>query len=467
MGPGRDVDVVVVGAGGAGLAAALAAAEAGATVMTVETAGQVGGSTALSSGSFMAAGTEGQRAAGIHDDADAFFDHYLTFNRWACDPAVVRRFCDDGAPTMRWLQTHGVRYEPDGLYRATRESAPRSHRPVGGGQAVVDALAAAGRAAGTELALGNRVERLVVAGSRVVGVVARGEELRAGAVVLTSGGFARNEALVARYYPAFAATRASWSLAAPTNVGDGLRLAENLGADIMTFNDGITVVTPGLGRERDPFPPAWPVYVNAAGRRFVDETAPYSVLSGIVQRQPGGVWNVFDDDAKRNGARSRDPAMGAGVWSEAAIDGGTAAGHVVTAVTISDLAVAAGIDSDGLVATVRRYNDDCAAGADRQFLKEAAGMRPVAVPPFHAAPVAPRSMSLTTVGVRIDPDGRVLDRLGQPIDGLFAAGEVVGNVIGQQYLGGGNSVGSCLTFGRIAGTAAARAVATGQTLGCP
>jgi len=144
--PDRDRDVdVVVGAGGAGLAAALAARECGADVLLVEVAGRVGGSTALSSGSFMAAGTEMQRERELADDPDAFFDHYLTFNRWVCDPAVARRFCDDGWSTMQWLISQGVRYEASGLYRAGRESVPRSHRPHGGGQAVVDALAAAAR----------------------------------------------------------------------------------------------------------------------------------------------------------------------------------------------------------------------------------------------------------------------------------------------------------------------------------
>lgn len=98
-----DFSVIVVGAGGAGLAAALSAAESGVSVLLVEAAGIPGGSTRRSSGSFMAAGTAVQKAAGFTDTADAFFDHYLSFNRWICDPPVVRRFCDEGWPTMQWL----------------------------------------------------------------------------------------------------------------------------------------------------------------------------------------------------------------------------------------------------------------------------------------------------------------------------------------------------------------------------
>jgi fumarate reductase flavoprotein subunit len=83
-------------------------------------------------------------------------------------------------------------------------------------------------------------------------------------------------------------------------------------------------------------------------------------------------------------------------------------------------------------------------------------MRQVREAPFYAAPVRPLSMSLTAHGVKIDPDAHVLDSHDQPIPRLLAAGEVVGNLIGEQYLGGGNAVGGALTFGRIAGRTAAR-----------
>jgi fumarate reductase flavoprotein subunit len=114
-----DVDIVIVGGGGAGLAAAVTAADEGASVLVVEAAGDVGGATALAGGSFMAAGTAQQAALGHPDDsADEFYDYYMTFNRWDADPAVVRRFCDRAAPTLRWLEGLGVEFPPGSLYRA-------------------------------------------------------------------------------------------------------------------------------------------------------------------------------------------------------------------------------------------------------------------------------------------------------------------------------------------------------------
>ena len=118
----------------------------------------------------------------------------------------------------------------------------------------------------------------------MVGVTARGEDVSTGAVVLTSGGFARSEAFVRCYYPELAATDGWWSPAAPTNVGDGLAMAAAVGAPIVGFNDGVTVVTPGLSRDRDPFPPGWLVLVDARGARFVDETAPSAAVARAVRR---------------------------------------------------------------------------------------------------------------------------------------------------------------------------------------
>jgi fumarate reductase flavoprotein subunit len=450
-----DFGVIVVGAGGAGLAAALSAAEAGASVLLIEATGIPGGSTRLSSGSFMAAGTDSQAALGFADDAGAFFDHYLCFNRWICDPAVARRFCEDGWPTMKWLAGHGVEYPASGLYRATLEAVPRSHRPVGGGQTVIDVLIAACHRAGVEIAMGNRATALLVAGGQVYGVEAGGEQSSASAVVLASGGFARNEELLARYYPHFAAQDGHWSPAPDSNVGDGLLMGREIGAAIVGWNPGITVLTPGVTRERDPFPPGWLFYLNERGQRFINESAPYSVMSHAAGRQAGGVWNVFDERTRREGPASRNPLTHTGVWTAEAIADAVRRGIIVCADTLAELACASGIDAENLAVSVARYNNDCANGVDPGFGKDAAVMRPIVEPPFYAVRMRPLAMSLTAHGVQIDADANVLDTLGRPIPGLLAAGEVIGNLIGEQYLGGGNAVGGALTFGRIAGLRAA------------
>ena len=113
--PGDELyDVAVVGGGGAGLSAALSACENGASVILVDAAEQVGGSTALSGGAFLAAGTDMQRAAGFPgDSAQEFYDFFMAVNRWNVEPSIVRRYCDSGADAVRWLASHGVEFSPD------------------------------------------------------------------------------------------------------------------------------------------------------------------------------------------------------------------------------------------------------------------------------------------------------------------------------------------------------------------
>jgi fumarate reductase flavoprotein subunit len=128
--------------------------------------------------------------------------------------------------------------------------------------------------------------------------------------------------------------------------------------------------------------------------------------------------------------------------------------------TIDALAVALGMDPTVLTGTVARYNRACAAGRDDEFAKAAKFLRPVAQPPFYAALVRPATICLTSCGLRIDPDARVLGADGAPVPGLFAAGECTGGVLGDRYLGSGNSLGNGATMGRVAGAAAVAAIAT-------
>src|SRR6266436_417688 len=102
---GRDVDVLVVGSGAAGLAAALSAREHGAqSVLIAESEGLVGGSSRLSGGLMMGAGTRYQHTLGITDDAGSLFHDYMQLNQWKVESAVVRRLAELAGPTVEWLR---------------------------------------------------------------------------------------------------------------------------------------------------------------------------------------------------------------------------------------------------------------------------------------------------------------------------------------------------------------------------
>jgi len=451
-----DFDVVVIGGGGAGLAAAVSAAEAGAGVLIVEAGTEVGGSTALSGGSFMAAGTPQQVEQGHPgDSADAFFDHYLTFNRWDVEPAVARRFCDAALPTMEWLTGLGVRFPAAGLYRATRESAPRSHRPEGAGPAIVEALHRAARAREVDIALGKRVDRLAFdAAADVYAVHAGTDMVTARSVVVTTGGFGANRDLVQAHIPD-AEGDGVWSPSAATCQGDGLRLVASLGAATAGENRADLLLSAGLVREIEPYPPAWLLIVGRHGRRIVDEAAPYAVLTPLAIEH-GPAWVVLDEAMLRSAAGTGNPVWGPGTWTADVLRAGIASGRVVSAGSVRELAVATDLPAAALQATVERYNASCAAGRDAEFLKKPEGLVAVTEAPFHAVRLRPSVVALTGFGLRIDRDARVVgEQDGEPLPRLYAAGEVTGNVIGPQYLGGGNAIGSALIFGRIAGMCAA------------
>ena len=452
----EDFDVIVIGSGAAGLSAAVAAADQGASVLVVEADTRVGGSSRLSGGHFYAAGTSVQEASGVADSADAMFEHYMTLNQWLVRSDVVRRFCDLSAPTFEWLQQFGVNFPNQGLYRSGVGSTPRGHQPEGGGEQVVQCLDAARAARGVELVLQSRVSELVInADGRVCGVRIGDDEATAGAVILATGGFGANEALLGEHYPsAVASGDWRWYIGSPFAQGDGLRLGAAAGAALEGRDRGLLLVTPGFSRDLEVLLPGWLVLVNAGGRRFADETAPYTVLAGLIEHQGGPVHAIFDERARL--AAKRSPASQA-YWVNDVLEAKADAGRIHRAPTIDALAEAAGIHASALAGTLTRYNTDIEHGEDRAFFKPvSSGAQPIVQPPFYAVEVRPNVICWTGTGLRIDADTRVLSRNETVIRGLYAAGETVGSLHGDRYVGGGGSFGPCIVFGKLAGEEAAR-----------
>ncbi|MGW0488303.1 FAD-dependent oxidoreductase [Streptomyces olivaceus] len=465
------LDVIVVGGGGAGLAAAVAAAEQGAQVLLFESERELGGSTQLSAGLFTAAGTGVQRGLGIEDTAERHFQHYMDLNQWQLKPGLIRAFCAAAGPTLEWMLGLGLdvpaAVSPDahtpGLCRAGVEDVWRGHVPRDQGYGLVQVLDRARRERGVEAVLNTRVERLLFEEGRVAGVVADGIEVRAGAVVVASGGFAQDPGLLDRYYPeAHEAGDSLFVVAAPGSRGDHFAFAEQTGASLTGHGWGLMLPTAYFQRYHHwqaGFPPKSRVYVNGTGRRFMDEDASYAVSTGIILAQDGPVWAVFDEKARLG------LPTGYADWTPERVAEEVRAGRTLSAATLTELAAAMDVPSDALSATVTRWNARLAAsGADPDFLREdslaAKGSpqppAPIAAGPYYAARVLPAELVCTHTGLEIDHDAAVLDRTGTPVPGLFAAGEAGGGVLGMRYVGGGNAVANALTMGRVAGRNAAR-----------
>ncbi|MGA0840417.1 MAG: FAD-dependent oxidoreductase [Pseudomonadales bacterium] len=461
----RDYDVIVVGGGGAGMSAAIMAADAHARVLLVDADRKLGGSTSLSGGVYYAAGTPQQHARGYPDDsADALFEYYMTLNQYRVEASLARRLCDRAADGLAWLTAMGVEFRAEDLYASGVESVPRGHAALGNGAAIATALEREVSRRPIDVALNTRVTGLITgADRRVRGIRTDGTDVTAGAVVITTGGFGANPYLLHQHYPdAAAAGDWAWYIGSTHCQGDGLALGSAVGADIVGHNRGLLLTTPNFHRQLEVFVPGWLVYVNREGRRFVKETAEYAVMSGVVQAQTGGsCFAIFDEVAKRE-ARPMPKyadAFAAGVlplnWVTSELETQERTGKVMRADTLDGLAIRCGIRPGALTATVARYNADCETGHDSMYFKSPEDLKPIRTPPFYAVEIRAAIVCLTSTGLRIDRDAQVLDPRDNPIRGLFAGGETTGGVLGERYVGGGNSIANAIVFGRIAGVSAA------------
>ncbi len=475
MGNEPDVDVVVVGSGAAGLAAALTAARAGASVVVAEAEDEVGGTSRLSTGMLLGAGTRFQRALGIDDTPEALYRDYLQMNQWEVDTGLAHRLAFECGPAVEWVADLGVAFH-DTLSFGGEESQPRNHLPVGWGADVVEHLRQACVAAGVEIALRRRVDRLLteedpvaggVLGDRAVtGVAVGDDQISAGAVVVASGGFGASLEKLRQYFTA--PTQAEdwmWYMGAPGARGDAFDLADQVGAQVAGHQRGLCFLSPNFVQEYEATLPGWLLMVNGDGRRFSNETVGYGVLDHVVRRQGSRVYVLFDEAARQAAPagqpaqyRQSNPSMPGRKspnWNDEMVAAMADQKKLVRADTVGEVAEGLGLPADVVGGTVARYNQLVADGEDRDFLKGSEFLRPIATPPFYGAELRSATIALTSVGLRIDRDARVLGHDGAAVPGLFAAGECTGGVLGDVYIGSGNSYSNCIVFGRAAGTEAA------------
>jgi 3-oxosteroid 1-dehydrogenase len=373
----------------------------------------------------------------------------------------------------RWLSLgrhpRGVRAAVRVAGRAARARL-LGQRVLSMGQALAAGLRAGLVASGVPVWLDTPLAGLEVAGGRVTGVRATrdGEPVLIRArrgVLIATGGFERDEQMRRRYQRAPIGTE--WTTGAAGNTGDGIRAGLDLGAATGLMDDawwGPSIALPGgpyfcLAERSLP----GCVLVNGAGQRFVNESAPYvdavhAMYDADTPENPHiPAWLIFDQ-------RYRDRYVFAGLPPHRPLPRRWyAAGSVVRADDLAGLAQAAGVDADGLVKTVARFNEFAAAGRDEDFGRGNSAydryygdprlanpnLAPLARPPFYAVKIVPGDLG-TKGGLRTDEQARVLSEDGTVIEGLFAAGNASEAVMGRSYAGAGATIGPAMTFGYIA-----------------
>ncbi|OBI93414.1 FAD-binding protein [Mycobacterium alsense] len=332
--------------------------------------------------------------------------------------------------------------------------------------------------AGVTPQVNARAEELVAEAGDIVGVrvAVGGRSLSVRArrgVILGTGGFEWDPVLV----QAFLRGPMHGSVSPPYNTGDGLRMAMAHGADLANMGEAwwVPIVRiPGdtiEGKQRSRSvrlertrPRS--IIVNAAGRRFVNEACDYNSMAGAfhyLDPRGGYVndrgWIVFDSvHLQRYGFLGVAPGQPAPDWFCESAD-------------LAELAAKTGIDADGLTRTIADWNRHVAAGADPDFGRGSSAydgywgddnattlagktLGPIDTAPYYAVPVSIGAMG-TKGGPRTDPDGRVLHVSGEPIPGLFAAGNAMAGATGRAYGGAGGTIGPAMVFGYRAGHAAA------------
>ena len=469
-----EVDVVVIGMGAAGCAAALAAHDAGASVLVLEKTGatEAGGNTRVSGGGWF-----------HHDDPEraAVYLRALCGNR-PLPEAVVHAWAHGTREVSAWVSSLGVEVGPNGNYNAAGAEYPElAGSDCYGGLHCVDGVVGDGRLfavlektlheRGITVRYNSPASRLVTdaASGAVTGVVtAAGERIDARrGVVLATGGFEGDPELVRTHLGLDDAP--VWGSVSAT--GDGLRMAQGVGADLWHMDNMMAVNGISEPGSRHGYFAMFVysrglIWVDETGQRFVDEFVPsghgQALIDGQYVLHPHRpMWVVFDERTRLAGPISPSADVLAVGWNvlmngyrwSSDNSAEIAAGWVHRGDTLEELATRIGLPGDTLTESVATYNAACASGLDEQFGRSTDTLVPLLEPPFYAYRSGPM-LAWTNGGPLRDEHARVRDTAGAVIEGLYAAGTVSSTFSWAKD--GGFHIADAIVFGRIAGDHAAR-----------
>ena len=489
----QQFDVVVIGGGNAAFCAALSARETVQRVLVLERSpeDEAGGNSRFTAGLMRVAynGVEDLKRPipdlspeeiertdfGTYTE-DQFLDDMARVTEYRCDPDLTEILVKKSLDTVAWMRSTGVRFTAAWGRQAFNINGRFKFwggltvEAVGGGPGLVENLTNAAKKNGIEVWYEARATSLIADDDGVKGVKVKYKgkttKVFAKSVVLAGGGFQANPEMRARYLGP------GWELAKVRgtrfNTGDVLKMAMDIGAAPTGNWSGCHAVAwernaPEFGDlavgdqfQKHSYP--WGVYINAEGKRFVDEGADfrnytYAKYGRVILSQPGQfAWQIFDAKMK---PQLRDEYKIKQVTK-------------VTANTLEELVKKLDdVNAEVALKELQDYNK--AVQTDVPFnpnVKDGRGTKGLAIPksnwantldtaPFEAYAVT-CGITFTFGGLRITTDAQVLSTDGVPIPGLYAAGELVGGIFYFNYPGGTGLTNGAV-FGKIAGASAAKA----------
>jgi tricarballylate dehydrogenase len=486
-----EYDVIVVGGGNAALCAALSAKESAKKVLVLERApeDESGGNSRFTAGLLRIVYNGADDLAQLIDlskeerertdfgtyTADQFLDDMARITEYRCDPDLTEILVKQSFPTALWMRKKGLRFTAAWGRQAFKIEGKFKFwggltlEAIGGGPGLVDSLTQIAKKNGIEIWYQARATALIADDAGVHGVVARHQgktkQIKSKAVVLAAGGFQANTEMRTRYLGPL------WELAKVRgtrfNTGDGIKMALDVGAQPIGNWSGCHAVAwernaPEFGDlavgdqfQKHSYP--WGIYINAEGKRFVDEGADfrnytYAKYGRVILHQPQQfAWQIFDAKVK---GQLRDEYRIKQVTK-------------VVAKTLEELTSKLDdVNAAQALKEIKAYN--AAVKQDIPFnpnVKDGRCTTGLAVnksnwantldtPPFEAYAVT-CGITFSFGGLRINTDAQVINTDGEPIPGLYAAGELVGGIFYFNYPGGSGLTNGAV-FGKIAGASAAR-----------
>ena len=430
-------DVIIVGSGGAGMTAAIEAKDAGMNPVILEKMPIAGGNTSKASAGLNASETSVEKAQGVADSNDKFYEETLKGGGGTNDKALLRYFVDHSAGAVDWLNTNGIVL--DNLTTTGGMSVSRTHRPHDG-SAVGGYLVKGLEENITKL--NSDVTKITEKDGKVSGVKVKIEgetkDISSKAVVVTTGGFGANKKMIAKYRPDlkdYVTTNAAGS------TGDGITMISELGGELVdmdkiqihptVFQKTGYLVSESIRGEGA-------ILVNQKGKRFFNEMDTRDKVSAAELKQPGKYSYVIFGEGTKDKVKAVEQYISKDM--------------VVEADSIKGLADKLDINEKALTSTIDGWNKAVSTKKDEDFGRTT-GMTTEVSGKYYAIKVAP-GIHHTMAGVKINTNTQVLKKDGSPIQGLYAAGEVTGGLHGGNRIGG-NAVADIVIFGRQAGTQSA------------